>query len=416
MINRILLVAWTELSATLLTRAFIMMVLTPIIAVLSAPLIAGPIVLVAEMTANDAAEAAPALPIVEVFDATGRVAPALGERIDEDWQIALLEAAPGPASEGLYDSEAEARLVLEADALSTGTYTVYYGNFLAGEDARDNLDSLMKQTDALLGEVRLVEAGLTPGAVEEALSVEGALERVEVSADEAVNRIAELAEKLVPAGVLFMMFSALSMAGQGLLTSTLEEKSTRVAEVLLGAVSPVELLTGKVLGQLGVSVIFSVVWGLPTLALLGWFGVYYLGPITVIYVLIFIGLASVSWAAVMGGIGSAVNDLTEAQHLLAPLFMVMMVFFIPAGFAIVAPESNLVLAASLLPPSSPAVMAVRLTTSAPPPHWQVWISLLTSGAFAAFLLVLAGRLFRIGLLLRGAPPNVRTLIRWVMTS
>jgi ABC-2 type transport system permease protein len=118
----------------------------------------------------------------------------------------------------------------------------------------------------------------------------------------------------------------------------------------------------------------------------------------------------------MGGIGSGVNDLTEAQHLLAPLFMVMMMLFVPAVFAIPFPESGVVVATSLLPPTSSAVMAARLTSSVPPPHWQVWIALLTSAGFAALLVFAAGRLLRVGLLLRGSPPNMRTLIRWVLTG
>ena len=59
--------------------------------------------------------------------------------------------------------------------------------------------------------------------------------------------------------------------------------------------------------------------------------------VEVVKKLVLIGFASLSWAAVMGGIGGAMNDLTEAQHILGPLFMVMMVFFLPAIAAIATP-------------------------------------------------------------------------------
>ena len=417
MIERIRLVAWTELRATLLTRAFIMMVLTPIIAVLVTPLIVAPIVLLSQVTGGSSGEAAAEAAMqVEVYTDDGSLFDALTTRMEGSWGVVRSEANPADAAVTLYDVDVDARLILDASAVADGHYLLHIPRFTPGGPEREDVDKLTVAVRETLTDARLAQAGLSLDAVKDARTIEGEINRVDASAEQFLAVFKKVAEYAVPGGVLFMMFGALSMAGQGLLTSTLEEKSTRVAEVLLGAVSPVELLTGKILGQLGVSIIFSVVWGGPALLALAWFGSYFLGPFTVLYLILFIGCASVSWAAVMGGIGSAVNDLTEAQHLLAPLFMVMMMMFMPAVFAIVDPTSPVIVAASLLPPCSPAVMAARLTSSIPPPHWQVWISLLTSGAFAVFMLWLAGRLFRIGLLLKGSPPNVRTLIRWVMTS
>ena len=275
---------------------------------------------------------------------------------------------------------------------------------------------LQRAVDESLVKHRLVAAGLSEDAVASAYSVEHELVWVDAEKMTILALFNQFHGYLIPSAVLFLMFAALSMAGQGLLTSTLEEKATRVAEVLLVAVSPTELLTGKVLGQLGVSLLLALAWGGPSLVGLAVFAGFALGPIQVLYLLAFIGIASLSWAAVMGGIGSAVNDLTEAQHILAPLFMVMMIFFVPALAAIIVPESPWVLTFSLIPPTSAPVMAARIPSTVPPPHWQVWIALLTSGGFALFLLWAAGRLFRIGLLLRSSPPNMRTLIRWVVSG
>jgi len=416
-IERVLLVAWTELSATLLTRAFIMMVLTPIIALMAYPLIVGPVLLLANFTETESEVISETGgPPMQVYDGTGELFEPLKARLEGTWQATLNEGDPEKSAETLYDGDAEVHLVLAPDAIKAGAYTIHTRGLMSISLGDNDLAMLEATVVDLIAEARLLEAGLSEKQLRQALKVEGTVEEVDASQANAIEIFAQFADYAVPGAVLFMMFGALSMAGQGLLTSTLEEKSTRVAEVLLGAVSPVELLTGKILGQLGVSGIFAMVWGGPGLFLLAWFGSYYVGPITVIYIGIFIGIAAVSWAAVMGGIGSAVNDLTEAQHLLAPLFMVMMMLFIPAVFAIADPDSAIIVAASLIPPSSPAVMAARLVSSVPPPHWQVWISLVTSAAFAVVLVLAAGRLFKIGLLLRGSPPNVRTLIRWVMTS
>ena len=127
---------------------------------------------------------------------------------------------------------------------------------------------------------------------------------------------------IAPFAVLFIMFSALSMAGQGLLTSTLE-KTTRVSEVLLGAFShgAVDRKSTRSAGGQPRSHSSGAVRYLPPLVVRGVRG----GPLAAVYLLLFIAIASLSWAAVMGGISGAMNDLTEARA--SGLFMIMMLLF-----------------------------------------------------------------------------------------
>ena len=84
--------------------------------------------------------------------------------------------------------------------------------------------------------------------------------------------------------------------------------------------------------------------------------------------------------------------------------------------AIATPDSSVVVVCSMLPPTAAPTMAARIASSTPPPHWQVAVGLLSSGALTLALVWAAGRLFRIGLLLRSDPPNFRTLVRWVVTG
>ena len=416
MIERTLLVARRELGATLLTRAFIILLLSPVIALIGTVLLVFVVVIfVEDPSADDASQAEQRALQVEVYDGSHEILDGLTGRLDGVWSVHDGEGDPQDAAASLFESEATARVVLEADGVDEGRFTVY----MRGPEQK--VDPLTRQllvdaVDHLVAEPRLVEAGLSPAEVREARSIDADIVLVDPPTRSLSERFEPLKPYVLPAGVLFLMFSALSMAGQGLLTSTLEEKTTRVSEVLLGAVSPTELVTGKVLGQLGISLILSLLWGLPTLGLLAVTVSFLMGPLEVFYVLAFIGIASLSWAAVMGGVGSAVNDLTEAQHILGPVFMLMMVLFIPAAAAIVNPESTTVLICSLVPPMAPPVMAARITSAVPPPHWQVWLSLLTSSGFGLFLLWAAGRVFRIGLLIRDSPPNVRTLIRWALQA
>jgi ABC-2 type transport system permease protein len=77
------------------------------------------------------------------------------------------------------------------------------------------------------------------------------------------------------------------------------------------------------------------------------------------------------------------------------------------------PNSTLATVLSFVPPINPFVMMLRLTASTPPPAWQVWLSILV-GVVGVYLAVkTAAKVFRIGVLMYGKPPNFKTLVKWV---
>jgi ABC-2 type transport system permease protein len=78
-----------------------------------------------------------------------------------------------------------------------------------------------------------------------------------------------------------------------------------------------------------------------------------------------------------------------------------------------APDSLFSVVMSFLPPVNPFVMMVRIASTSPPPWWQVWLSILIGVASVYGALWFAGKVFRVGLLMFGKPPNFATLIKWV---
>jgi ABC-2 type transport system permease protein len=107
-----------------------------------------------------------------------------------------------------------------------------------------------------------------------------------------------------------------------------------------------------------------------------------------------------------------VSDLREAQGLLTP---VILINFLPLMLWMPItrdPNSAFALATSLIPPVSPFVMILRLASNTPPPMWQVLLSIVVGIAAAIATVWLAGKIFRVGLLVHGKPPNFATLVRW----
>jgi ABC-2 type transport system permease protein len=218
---------------------------------------------------------------------------------------------------------------------------------------------------------------------------------------------------LLPMGFTILLMISVMSSGQYLLTTTIEEKSSRTMEVILSAVSPLELLTGKILGQMAVGLTILITYssmgvlGLVSMAMLG-----LIDPSLLIYLFIFFLITYVIMGAIMAAIGSAVNELREAQPLMTPITLLMMVpwlFWYPISRE---PNSLFATVVSFIPPMNAFAMLLRLTSTSPPPMWQVWLSITVGIAAAVGAVWLASRVFKIGLLMHGRPPNFATLLRW----
>lgn len=219
-----------------------------------------------------------------------------------------------------------------------------------------------------------------------------------------------------------LVFAALLVFGvmigaQTLMTSTVEEKSSRVVEVLLSAVSPFELMAGKVLGQMAVSLLVLVLYvGIGVLMLSSFAMLGLLDPWLIVYLVIFFLITYFLFASVFGAIGAAVNEMREAQALVTPVMLVLMVPWLLAMPVARDPNTPLAIALSFIPPVNTLAMMIRMASTSPPPLWQVWATIGVGLAAALAVTWAAAKIFRIGLLMYGKPPNFATLVRWVRQS
>jgi len=218
---------------------------------------------------------------------------------------------------------------------------------------------------------------------------------------------------LLPMGFALVMFIGVMTGGQSLLTSMVEEKSSRVIEVLLAAVSPAELLAGKLIAQLGVSLIAFGLYVASGIVLLVSFALVGLvDPWLLFYLAIFFLISYLVTGAMLVTVGAAVNDMREAQSMMMPIMILIMIpwiFWLPISRE---PNSAFSVAISFIPPINTFTMLLRMASNSPPPYWQVWTSI-AIGVVSVFVAIwFAGKVFRIGLLMYGKPPNFATLVRW----
>lgn len=292
-----------------------------------------------------------------------------------------------------------------------GTYDLFVRSKLDDRLVDDLHDGLREAIVA----ARLEASGIDTTRAKGLTDVEKPTSRtVSAEGEQATNEVLNM---VLPAAFMLLLLVSVLTSGQYLLTSTVEEKSSRVVEVLLSAVSAMELMTGKIFGQMAVGLLVLVLYaGLGVLALVSFATIGLLDPVLLVYLFVFYVLAYFTTAAMMAAIGAAVNEMREAQTLMAPVMMFLMVPWILWLPISRDPNSVMATVLSFVPPLGSFVMLLRMTSTAPPPMWQAWVAILI-GAFGVYgSLWFAAKVFRIGLLMFGKPPTMRTLVKWARMS
>ncbi|MFH0982948.1 MAG: ABC transporter permease [Planctomycetota bacterium] len=283
---------------------------------------------------------------------------------------------------------------------------------------------LERQTNAVVRELRFAAAGLPKEEIDQASTPVPVESRKLLSIDAATGQVSGGARKseeaafLVPFFVVMLMFMVVNIGAGPLINSVLEEKMQRIAEVLLSSVGPFELMAGKLLGMVGVSLTILTVYlaGGVLGARVAGFGEFIPANLSVLLVwfVVFQALAVLLFGAMFIAVGAACSDLKEAQSLIMPIYIFIafpMFVLIPV---IREPTSTLSVVLSLIPPATPMLMTMRLAAQPNLPLWQplvgVGLVLLTT----AICVFAAGRIFRVGLLIQGKGARFSDMIKWAV--
>ncbi len=225
----------------------------------------------------------------------------------------------------------------------------------------------------------------------------------------------DMAAILLPMGVMMMMFMVIFMAAQPMLESVLEEKSQRIAEVLLGSANPFQLMSGKLLGTVGGSLTILVVYlagGFLLASQKGWTDML---PLDIVpWFIVFQVLGVLFFAAIFMAVGASVSQLKEAQSLLLPVWMLLMSPMFIWFMVIREPNGPLATWFSFFPPATPTMMMLRMSTSATIPIWQPLAGLVLLVVATMIGVYIAARIFRVGLLWQGKTPKFGDMVKWAI--
>lgn len=445
-LRKTLLVGWREFRFTALTPAFLLGVVAVPLAMLGL-LAIYPILLFQEpvplegtlVIIDPSGEVAPiAEGVVEGDELFGNAA----ERVEE--LMSGIPGASGTSSGALNAFTAATDLTIQSvtnlDELESLKDEVREGNIIAvasvsemtldtpnEEDDPEGTVELFISTESPPHHTAMLEQILRESVVQtraerEGIDYQNVKQILEPPSMEVV-RVLETGESpedirirmALPIALMMLLWISTFTSGNYVLTTTIEEKSNKVMEVLLSAVSPMQLMTGKILGQAVVAIFMLVMYGGMAIGVLAALAMSDLISVSLLLLSIaYFVIAYFTVASMMAAIGSAVNDLRDAQSLMGPAVIVLilpLILWLPITSH---PESMLSVVAGLIPPLLPFVMILRVTASAEPlPLWQIIASLTIGGVSVFAMLWMCARIFRIGVLMQGKPPSPLELLRWI---
>jgi ABC-2 type transport system permease protein len=230
-------------------------------------------------------------------------------------------------------------------------------------------------------------------------------------------------------GVSVLLYLTLLMYGQNVLRGVMDEKQSRVAEMVVSSVRPDVLLTGKVFGIGAVGLTQIMVWIATSLLMLK-YRVAVLGLLgaaarplalpqvtlgTAILLIVFFMLGYLLYAALFAMVGAMVSSEQEAQQAQIPVVMLLVLSILFLQPVLTAPDGSLAITLSLTPFSAPVVMPLRMSAGSVP-WWEVSLSLLALASAGYLALFIASRVYRTGILLYGKRPRLREVLRWIGRS
>jgi ABC-2 type transport system permease protein len=251
---------------------------------------------------------------------------------------------------------------------------------------------------------------IRPVAIEEL----GLVDRTRDGAVRSAQTVDKIRTIGVPVTFMFVLFIIVMTTTPQLLNSVLEEKMSRISEVLLGSVSPFQLMLGKLVASSAVSAVLTLVYLTGAAYAAHRWG--YFDVIDVRMLLWFVGfllLAVLIYGSLFIAIGSACSDLKDAQNLMTPAMMLIMIPALMWPAVTRAPQSLLSVGASMFPPATPFLMLLRLALEDRPPVWQVVVSVALTLLTTVLIVWAAGKIVRTGLLMQGKGITIGELVRWV---
>ncbi|WP_336623559.1 ABC transporter permease [Oceanobacillus profundus] len=367
-------------------------------------------------------DAEPSSTTVYVHDQTG-IYPALEETINQsdlNWEMEQTDIDEADVESILEASENTAFLFINDQAIETGVVPVY---------TSDEIDQFfINQVQVLttpLQALKIEQFGLTEeetasllqGITFEEITMEDAAASEEDAEEAEAGLGADPMERMVPgifAGII--MFSVI-MTGMATFQSASQEKKDKIAEIILSSLTPSDLMQGKIVGYFVLGIIQVVVFFVVLLPFAVWkldipIIEYLLVPETLLLVFIAI-LSYLMFASIFVGIGATMSDISTAGNFQGFVMMLPFAPLVIMGPVLSDPSGIVAQVGTYIPFTAPGVLVMRLSTLEQWPWIEIIISLIVIMASVWIFMKLAGKIFKVGILMYGKNATPGEILKWL---
>ena len=288
--------------------------------------------------------------------------------------------------------------------------------------------TLENTLSSLVNRVRLEQAGVDPAVVDRA-QVRLDLQTHKLTGGKLTGENAAQSFSLAYfMGIILYM--AILLYGINVMSSVLEEKTTRIVEVLVSSLKPFQLMLGKVIGVGAVSLFQFVIWGISGRLIFsqrsrllsgdmqGADQLFTIPPVTLatagVFLAYFIG-GFMLYSAMFAAVGAMSSNEQEARQAQQPVSMLLVLSFISMFAMLNDPGSTFAVTLSMVPFTAPIAMPVRWAAGSLPLS-EVALSLAILFVSIIAVTWIAARIYRVGILMTGKRPNIKELVRWVRAA
>lgn len=428
MTNRTLIVAKNEFLKRVKTRWF---VFTTLLGPLALIVFVGVVGWVSVSTIEGGEQ------IIAVLDETNVL---FDNLYDEDQQISFVQ--PNVSEDSVRSSVVmgvyNGYLLLEADIISGEGSARYFSREGGGLTFFSRkITNLVRQT---VRNARLLEQDV-PQEVFDILSARVSVDMIKLSeTGETTGDTAAFAAIGFIMG--FLIYISMLVYGSVVMQGVIEEKTSRIVEIIISSVRPFDLLLGKVLGIGAMGLVQMTFWAILILA-----GILFSGtlialfldpsnlnlpasasqdellaaanisipaidPFVFVWFVLFFLVGYLLYASLFAAIGSSVEQQQDAQSLMLPMMLPIILSILFLQTIVEAPNSTLAIALSMIPLTSPISMVVRFAVT-DLPFWEIGLSfLILLGSFFGSIWISA-RIYRVGILMYGKKASFKDLIKWI---
>jgi ABC-2 type transport system permease protein len=272
--------------------------------------------------------------------------------------------------------------------------------------------TLANALDTVLIREQLNHRGIVSG------EADAMLQPVDIASSHNPHRQDRVSAQICVSALFFIMYLVIMLYGMNVARSIIEEKTSRIFEVLLATIRPEAMMAGKIIGVGSVGLTQVGIWLATALLLTSVTGSSFhiaLTPSQIVFFFVYFILGYTFYASIAAALGAMTNSEQELQQLNMLLVLPLLFCFVMLGTLLGNPDGTLARVLALIPPFTPLLMYLRVSLGHPR-LWEVALSLLLTSLSICAIVWVTSRIYRIGVLMYGKRPSLPEILRWLKYS